>query len=71
MPAGASLSAGDLNRNEIDFPPAPGEVAGRSHFSYVSQHLSQGHEVRHWLEGEAQLLAERTLNRVHGFHDRT
>jgi hypothetical protein len=61
----------ELNQNEINFTPLPDEVARRSYFSYVNQGSSQGHEVQHWLEAEAQLLAERKLTRVHGFHNKT
>jgi len=71
-PAGASLSAAaDLNRSGIDFAPSPDEVARRAYFSYVNQGSLPGHEVQHWLEAEAELIAERNLTRVHGFHNRT
>jgi hypothetical protein len=72
-PAGASrpTAAADLNQNEIDFTPSPDEVARRAYFSYVNQGSLAGHEVQHWLEAEAELLAERKLTRVHGFHNRT
>jgi hypothetical protein len=72
-PASASRSApgADLSQNEIDFAPSPDEVARKAYFSYVNQGSPQGHEVQHWLEAEAQLLAERKLTRVHGFHNRT
>jgi len=72
-PAGASLSAAvsDLNQNEIDFAPSRDEVARRAYFSYVNQGSLQGHEVQHWLAAEAELIAERKLTRVHGFHNRT
>jgi hypothetical protein len=58
-------------KNEIDFAPSPDAVARKSYFSYVNQGSSQGHEVQHWLEAEAQLLAERDLTRVHGFYHKT
>ena len=61
----------DLNQNEIDFAPSPDEVARRAYFSYVNQGSRQGHEVQHWLAAEQQLLAERKLTRVHGFHNQT
>jgi len=61
----------DLNRNEIDFAPSPDEVARRACFSYVNQGSPPGHAVQHWLEAEAELIAERKLTRVHGFHKRT
>lgn len=72
-PAGASRSAGveELNQNEIDFAPSPDEVARRAYFSYVNQGSLQGHEVQHWLAAEAELIAERNLTRVHGFHNQT
>ena len=72
-PAGASppTAAADLNRNEIDFAPSPDEVARRAYFSYVNEGSPPGRDVQHWLEAEAQLLAERNLTRVHGFHNRT
>ena len=56
----------ELNQNEIDFAPSPGEAA-----SYVSRGSPQGHEVQHWLAAEAELLTERDLTRVHGFHNKT
>ena len=72
-PAVASVSAAvaDLNQNEIDFAPSPDEVARKAYFSYVNQGSPQGHEVQHWLEAEAQLITERKLTRVHGFHNQT
>jgi hypothetical protein len=72
-PAGASVSAAvaALNQNEIDFVPSPDEVARKAYFSYVNEGSQPGHEVQHWLEAEAQLLAERKLTRVHGFHNQT
>jgi hypothetical protein len=60
-----------LNQNEINFTPSPDEVARRAYFSYVNQGSLAGHEVQHWLEAEAELLAERNLTRIHGFHNRT
>jgi hypothetical protein len=72
-PAGASRPApgADVNQNEIGFAPSPDEVARKAYFSYVNQGSLPGHEVQHWLEAEAQLLAERKLTRVHGFHHQT
>jgi hypothetical protein len=72
-PAGASLSpvAEGLDQSEIDFAASADEVARRAYFSYVNQGSLQGHDVQHWLKAEAELLAERNLTRVHGFHHRT
>ena len=64
-------STATLNATEIDFTPAPDEVARRAYFTYVNQGSLDGHEVQHWLEAEAELIAERNQTRVHGFHNRS
>jgi len=61
----------DVNQGGIDFAPSADEVARRAYFSYVNQGSLPGHDLQHWLEAEAHLLAERNLTRVHGFHNRT
>jgi hypothetical protein len=53
------------------FTPSPDEVARRAYFTYVNEGSQNGHEVQHWLTAEAQLIAERNLTRVHGFHNKT
>ena len=60
-----------LNPKEYNFTPSPDEVARRAYFSYENQGSLPGHEVQHWLKAEADLIAERNLTRVHGFHNRT
>lgn len=65
------LAAADVNQNEIDFSTSADEVARRAYFAYVNQDSLPGRDVQHWLEAEAQLLAERNLTRVHGFHNPT
>jgi hypothetical protein len=60
-----------LIKNEINFTPSPDEVARRAYFSYENQGSLPGHDVQHWLKAEAELIAERNLTRVHGFHNRT
>jgi hypothetical protein len=68
----ASRSTAEVaNQKEIDFVPSRDEVARRAYFSYVNQGSRQGHEVQHWLVAEAELIAERNLTRVHGFHNKT
>ncbi len=64
-------TAADVNQGGIEFVPSPDEVARRAYFSYVNQGSLPGHDVQHWLEAEAHLLAERNLTRAHGFHNRT
>ena len=61
----------DLKRNEVDFAPSADEVARRAYLNYVNQGSQPGRDVQHWLEAEADLLAERNLTRVHGFHHQT
>ena len=69
--ASPSFPAAGLNKSAIEFVPSPDEVARKAYFSYVNEGSRPGRDVQHWLEAEAQLLAERTLTRVHGFHNRT
>jgi hypothetical protein len=38
------------------FPPAPAAVARRAYAIYEQQGSRHGHDVKHWLEAEAQLL---------------
>ena len=69
LPPSASGAAG--NASADDFTPTPDEVARRAYFTYVNEGSRDGHEVQHWLAAEAELIAERNLTRVHGFHNRT
>ncbi len=71
-PDGAAQSAAvNLNQDEINFVPSPDEVARKAYFSYVNEGSPQGREVQHWLDAEAQLIAERNRTRVHGYHNRS
>jgi hypothetical protein len=72
-PANASppTAAVDLAQSATGFVPSPDEVARRAYLNYVNQGAQPGHDVQHWLAAEAQLIAERNLTRVHGFHNRT
>jgi hypothetical protein len=56
---------------EANFTPAPEEVARKAYFTYVNEGSRDGHEVQHWLQAEAELIAERKLTRTHAFHNRT
>jgi hypothetical protein len=60
-----------LSQEEIEFAHSPDEIARRAYFNYVNQGSLPGHDVQHWLDAEAELLAERNLTRTHGFHNRT
>ena len=69
--ASGPTAAVALNQSGIDFAPSADEVARRAYFSYVNQGSLPGHDVQHWLEAEAHLLAKRNLTRIHGFHNQT
>jgi hypothetical protein len=60
-----------VNAGETAFTPSTDEVARQAYFAYVNQGSRDGHEVQHWLQAEAELIAERERTRVHGFHNRT
>ena len=64
-------TAAGIDQNEINFTPSTDEVARKAYFAYENQGSQPGHEVHHWLKAEADLIAERNLTRVHGFHNRT
>jgi hypothetical protein len=70
-PAPARPTAADLTQGAASFIPSPDEVARRAYFTYVNQGSQSGHEVQHWLKAEAELIAERNLTRVHGYHNPT
>ena len=59
------------NHNAGTEAPAADEVARRAYFSYVNQGSPSGRDVQHWLAAEAELIAERKLTRVHGYHNKT
>jgi hypothetical protein len=64
-------SAAGKNSNEGTFTPSADEVARKAYFAHENQGSQPGHEVQHWLKADADLIAERNLTRVHGFHNRT
>ena len=72
-PAGATppIATASLNENQMVLAPSPDEVARRAYFAYVNQGAPQGCDVQHWLQAEAELIAERNLTRTHGFHNQT
>ena len=64
-------SSAGKSPDEISFTPSPDEVARRAYFAYENERSQPGHDVQHWLKAEADLIAERNLTRVHGFHNQT
>ena len=69
--AARSDATGQSTKSEISFTPSPDEVARRAYFAYENERSQPGHDVEHWLKAEADLIAERNLTRVHGFHNIT
>ena len=64
------VPAADSNPTGIDFVMSPDDVAREAYFTYVNDGSPSGRDVQHWLDAEAQLIAERNLARVHGFYNR-
>jgi hypothetical protein len=60
-------AAPDLKQNGAHSKPSPDEVARRAYSAYVNQGSMHGYDQQHWLEAEAQLVAERNLDRVYLF----
>jgi hypothetical protein len=52
------LGAKELNQNRVAPAASPDEVARRAYFSYLNEGSIPGREEKHWLEAEAQLIAE-------------
>jgi Protein of unknown function (DUF2934) len=73
QPANASrpAAAADLSQEAVDFAPSADEVARQAYFAFVNEGSRPGRDVQHWLAAEAELIAERNLTRVHGFHNKT
>ena len=63
--------AGGASPARIDLEACPEEVARRAYFTYVNEGAPEGRAVQHWLDAEAELIRERNLTRVHGFHNKT
>lgn len=64
-------SSASKGQDGISFTPSPDEVARKAYFAYENERSQPGHDVEHWLKAEADLIAERNLTRVHGFHNQT
>jgi hypothetical protein len=62
--AASRPATAESSQKEIDFATVTDAAAKKSYFSHANHGSSQGHEVQHWLEAEAQLLAERKLHRA-------
>ena len=62
------IESNGSSQSQKDFAPSADEVARKAYFSYLNQGSPEGCAVQHWLEAEADLIAERELTRMHGFH---
>ncbi len=70
---GASRSpivTAELSKSESEFSPSADEVARKAYYCYVNEGSQPGQDVQHWLKAEAELIAERNLTLVHGYHNR-
>jgi len=65
----ATQSSENESENESEFVPEPDEVARKAYFAYENNGSQPGHEVQHWLQAEADLIAERNATRTHSFYD--
>ena len=54
--AQTETAGADLNQSKTAFAPTPEAVARRAYAIYKDQGSQSGHEVKHWLEAEAQLF---------------
>ena len=61
-----ATSATNSHQIRIDFGPSADEVASKVYLKYGNRRSQPGHELQHWLEAEAQLLAARDGTRVYG-----
>jgi hypothetical protein len=69
--AARPTSSAAILANEENFTPSPDEVARKAYFAYENHGSLPGHDVQHWLKAEADLIAERNLTRIHGYHNQT
>lgn len=68
--ASHATSATNSNHIRIDFAPSADEVARKVYFKYGDQDSRPEEVLQHWLEAEAQLLAEGNATRVYGLPNR-
>jgi len=66
-----STAGADLNHRKPASAPSPEAVARLAYTIYENQGSQPGHDAQPWLKAEADLIAERNLTQVHGFHNRT
>jgi hypothetical protein len=55
-------AAVEINQSGTGFTASAEEVAQRAYFAYLNEGSLPGRGVQHWLEAEAQLIAERNLS---------
>jgi hypothetical protein len=53
-----------------DFLPSADDAARMAYLAYVNEGSQGGCDVQHWLEAEAQLLAQCNLTRLHALRNR-
>jgi hypothetical protein len=55
-PAQIQSTVAESNQNKTAPPPSSEAVARRAYAIYENQGSQPGHEIKHWLEAEAQLF---------------
>jgi len=58
------------NETQSHSPLSTEEVSTRAYFVFLNLGSNHGNDVEHWLNAEAELLAERNLTRTHGYPGR-
>jgi len=70
-PAGTARTnaVGELNqtKTQTHIPLSTEEISTRAYYQYLNLGSNHGNDVEHWLNAEAELLAERNLTRTHGY----
>ena len=60
-----TAAVAESQRDGTAFVASPDEEARRAYFTYLNHGAQPGHDVQHWLDAEAHLLAERARARAH------
>jgi hypothetical protein len=57
----------EIDQRPVDFMPPENEVSHRAYFNYLNEGSPRGRDVQHWLNAEAELIAEHHPIKLHGF----
>lgn len=51
----------------VHSPLSTEDVSTRAYYSFINHGSHHGYDMEHWLNAEAELIAERNLTRTHGY----